>query len=199
MIFPSDEVDEQAEVQDNRREDQMRTLFGLKKRVGAGRIDEDAIDEFGNPFELKSATKGGVSSARDVGPHTLEKWRKLYWIFAKGTNTKKEGFIIREVYFLSPTMLNEWIDQLESKNFGPDLKLLEEAKAALAKGNFVKAAIDRISYLVKRGLTLNNPHIPWWYIQSHGIKFDLDKDPRAQLRDFVKRHPLTQPLPPPGP
>lgn len=191
MSPPLDDANSQSdavEIQDNRREAQMRVLFRLTKRVGAGRIDEDAIDEDGNPFELKSATKASVTTARDVGPHTLEKWRGRFWICARGTNTYANGFTIDQAYFLSPSMMKRWIDELETR-FQKDLALLDAVTEALAVRSFSEADIARVTYLVRRGLTLNNPKISWRYVEAHGIPFDLSGDPAEQLRHLVKQYP----------
>lgn len=71
-------------VQDDRREKEMCELLGF--REGKGRTDVDAYYDFENegvsysaPLELKSTTKKSVSTARDVGPSHLEKWRMRIW------------------------------------------------------------------------------------------------------------------------
>ena len=66
--------------QDRDREDALRKLFDLENRTGP-----DALDEMGRYYELKSTTRDRVSTARDVGPEHLKKWRKLNWIFVSAT------------------------------------------------------------------------------------------------------------------
>jgi hypothetical protein len=82
----SSEEKEEATVQDDVREEQIAQFCGLKrtgKRAGA-----DALDENENTYELKSATKSGVSTGRDIGLHTLAVYRSEYWIVAEGKNYK---------------------------------------------------------------------------------------------------------------
>lgn len=63
----------------------MRELVGL--RSGEGRSGIDAYFDFvasgrryAAPIELKSTTVGSVSTARDVGPEHIEKWRSRVWL-----------------------------------------------------------------------------------------------------------------------
>lgn len=67
-------------VQDDRREREMCQIIGLRK--GKGRSDVDAFFDFelrgkvySAPIELKSTTSHSVSTARDVGPSHISKWR----------------------------------------------------------------------------------------------------------------------------
>ena len=73
-------------VQDDRREVEVRDLIGL--RAGETRSGVDAYFDFsdGNrryavPVELKSTTNRTVSTARDVGPAHIRKWRSRLWVF----------------------------------------------------------------------------------------------------------------------
>lgn len=182
-------TDVAEEVQDNQREQQMRVLLGLKKS-NQGRSGADAIDEEGKEFELKSTTKTSVSTARDVGLHTLDKWRRRYWVFAKEQNLQRSGFVIEQLYFLNPPRLEEWFKSLENK-IKQDLNLLERLIADVSNSSLTKLDIDRLRYLVERGATLNNPHIPWQYIQSRGVNLDVHDAPADQLRVLLKTNPLS--------
>ena len=180
--------DELQVVQDSAREAQMRARFGLIDS-GQGRMGADAVDEYGNSYELKSATRSGVTTGRDVGLHTIARYRTRYWIICRGVNRQRAGFVIEECRFLSPAMLEGWFQQIETR-LKPDLDLLERVLAVLRTSNFDDQAIDRLSYLVHRGYTLNNPKIPWPYVATHGIR--LEGDPKSHLRRLVSEHPLTQ-------
>jgi hypothetical protein len=71
-------------VQDDSRERQLIELFELERIKGAGRGDTDAklvLASGDIPFELKSSTYDSVTTARDVSPLHLEKWRKEHWLF----------------------------------------------------------------------------------------------------------------------
>lgn len=50
-----------------------------------------------------------------------------------------------------------------------------------------KTQLDRLIYLIDRGMTYNNPHIGLPYIKEHGIKMDLI-DPRKNLEELMSRH-----------
>jgi hypothetical protein len=173
-----------VEVQDAAREQMLRTLFGLVP-AGEGRSGPDALDEAGHRFELKTTTKNSVSTARDVGPHTLEKWQERYWICARGRNLAR-GFEISEVYFLPPEALSNWLLPMR-KQFESDLNLLKRASETLMQQNYTPAEIKRLSYLLRRGFTINNPHIPWKYIQAHGIL--ITDNYAARLRQLMQQYP----------
>lgn len=177
--------DREVEVQDSRREHAIRRLFGLQKS-GQGRMGADAVDDSGNEYELKSTTKEGVSTARDVGPHTIEKWRKRYWLFAKGRNLGS-GFEIEATYFLHPDDMEGWFQKLE-KRFAQDLSLLRRAKPVLRQAGLSPQEIERLQYLVGRGLTLNNPKVPWDYVRRHGVL--IKGDHVTTRRKLVQKRPL---------
>jgi hypothetical protein len=50
----------------------------------------------------------------------------------------------------------------------------------MQRRGFIESEIERLSYLVHRGYTLNNPKIPWHYIATHGIR--IEGDPKAHVR-----------------
>ena len=81
---------------DDARERQMLSLFNLERPQGHQRGGIDAVLQLEGrdvpsglhgevvPFELKSATKGKAdfSTGRDIGLHTINRWRGLHWLFA---------------------------------------------------------------------------------------------------------------------
>jgi hypothetical protein len=146
----------------------------------------DAVDKDGNEFELKSAGGKNVTTARDVGPHTIKKWRARYWIIARGPNLRT-GFRIEKIYILHPKDLGGWFRKLEAR-FAKDQALLSHAKRCLKKASFPKESMERLESLVLRGMTLNNPKIPWDYVCQYGK--DITESPRESRRDFVRRHPI---------
>lgn len=173
-----------VEVQDAVREAMLRALFRLMPS-GEGRSGADAVDEDGHRFELKSTTKTSVTTARDVGPHTLDRWMRRYWLCAKGRNLAG-GFTIDEVYFLHPSMLEAWITPYRER-FSSDLALLERASDALRTQRFVESQIERLRALVIRGLTLNNPKIPWSYVRTQGVRI-VEGHPE-RLRELIRGLP----------
>lgn len=170
--------------QDREREDLLVKMFDLTP-ANKNRIGIDAIDEFKNSYELKTTTKSGVSTARDVGLNHLKKWRNLYWIFAKGCYVKDQ-FIIEEIYFLSPTDLEVWFRKIESKLIEKNV-LFERIIQLLQQYHFTQKEIEQIEYIFQRGVLLNDPNIPWSYIQSHGIR--IDSDYSITLRNIIKNIP----------
>jgi len=70
--------------QDDYRESEMIELFKLVKDTSEGRYGVDAFLELeGNniPFELKTTSKGSVTTVRDFGPAHIEKWQGKHWLF----------------------------------------------------------------------------------------------------------------------
>ena len=172
-------------VQDGTREEQMAKLFNLTRK--GGRIGIDAEDEKGNHYELKSTTKGGVSTARDLGPNHLKKWRTRYWIIQSGHNTKK-GFIFESTHFLAPVHMEEWYKKIEEK-LKADMKLTRLTKRLLKKaGILTKEQIERVDWLMHRGKLMNDPNIPKGYIRNNGIL--ITKQYPEHLRELVTEYPI---------
>lgn len=79
-IIPRDKTT----VQDDRRENELITLFQLEKPANATRSGTDAILNFANQqlaFELKSTTKSSVTTVRDFSPDHINKWQGKHWLF----------------------------------------------------------------------------------------------------------------------
>lgn len=179
-------------VQDNSREILLREMFGLVS-PDDNREGIDAVDIMGNPFELKSTTKKSVSTARDVGQRHILKWRRKYWICAKGVNLKR-GFRIDETYLLHPSQLNAWFSKLE-RDIDADEKFIEYLSTKLESTGIVYDDLERFRKIARRGITRNDPNISWNYIQQNG---DLVVGcPKTFLMNWVKTHPLTriEPMP----
>ena len=120
-------------VQDDQREREMCQLLGL--REGKGRSEVDAFFDFdvlgkaySAPIELKSTTNDSVSTARDVGPSHIKKWRSRIWVFgfydSSGTNLQK-------ILTLGPTEMEEWIGKIESY-IAPDFAIGERIAQKLS-------------------------------------------------------------------
>ncbi len=102
-------------VQDDSREKEMCQLLGL--REGAGRSEVDAFFDFeangrvySTPIELKSTTTGSVSTARDVGPTHIAKWRARIWIFGFYDSS---GISLQKLLVLGPNEMESWIGKIE--------------------------------------------------------------------------------------
>jgi len=228
-------------VQDDTREEEIRTLAGLEKIGGRTDVDAHLTDypEYGNiPFELKSSTGKSVSTGRDVGHDHLTKWDSIDWLVGFYIEVNNE-LSLSELYHFGPGDL-DWFkekisyieadyvlldlisqsvdDSFVTRIFGDDdefdvkivKKFLKQQKmypsgerlkvgmiqemADLPSGIFSRSAMvqvvkERAKYLVHRGGTLNNPHIPKSKIEEVGNKLDISNPDRvqSQLRSLILR------------
>jgi transcriptional regulator with XRE-family HTH domain len=90
---------------------QVLLITGLKDLPG--REGNDAVDSYGNEYELKSVntllTKG-FSTHHHMNPTIIEKYRRVDWIFAV-----YEGIEIIELYQLKPENLEFYYSKWETK------------------------------------------------------------------------------------
>ena len=119
-------------VQDDRREVEVRDLVGL--RAGETRSGVDAWFDFsdGNrshavPVELKSTTNRTVSTARDVGPAHIRKWRSRLWVFGFYDSS---GAVMEGLLILGPDDMESWIVRVE-QYIAPDFLIGERAAERL--------------------------------------------------------------------
>lgn len=213
--------------QDDTRELAMCTLFRLRKDEQENRSGIDAFLDFNGmsiPFELKTTSKGSVTTVRDFGIDHIEKWKGKHWLIGFFHNGND--------YYLygSPCAMDPWIRSKESY-IAPDIKLasltasnlsledlfetlgekqkysLDDAKALqkmqysaaeyrklmdLENGYSQKVMLnilrDRTTYLMTRGSTLNNPHIPLSYFEGW-VK--IEKNHEDELRALVSSYLAT--------
>jgi hypothetical protein len=191
--------------QDDVRELAMCKLFALRKDELESRSGIDAFLDINGesiPFELKTTSKGSVTTVRDFSLEHVKKWEDKHWLigfFHNGNNYYLYG---------SPCSMSPWIKGKETY-IGPDIKLaalasskldmqdmidvlgdkqtytLDDAKSLQKKqytstqyqqlmdikGGYSKVRMleimkDRATYLMARGSTLNNPHIPLSYFDG---------------------------------
>lgn len=171
-------------VQDDTREAALARTLDLKR--SDRRIGPDATDEHGNHFELKTTTKDALSTGRDVGSKYLDGLRRQYLIAARGKQTDY-GFAFEDIFFLHPDDLDAWIKRIESRLRG-DLDVVDRAHRALAALGACVGTLKRLLAIGHRGITLNNPKIPWRYITEHGTR--LGENPSLDLRELVAARPL---------
>jgi hypothetical protein len=194
-------------IQDDARERELISLFGLKRDPAAGRSDTDALMEYKSesiPFELKSTTSGSITTVRDFGPEHIRKWKNKHWLI--GVYDKKAT--LRYCLYGSPADMKPWIEE-KRKYIQPDFELarhipdlitleimyailgmkdvytLEDAKniqkkqfttiqykklmdvgTGYSSQRMLKILKARCKYVIERGSTLNNPHIPESYFES---------------------------------
>lgn len=172
--------------QDHDREDALRTLFELKP-ANQGRSGLDAVDDWGHHYELKSTTRFQVSTARDVGPDHLLKWRQLNWIFGRGSYTGNT-FIFEETYVLTPIQMEPWFRLIEAKVI-QDAPLFVRVLSVLDTNGFTSAECDRVRRAFRRGVLLNDPKIPWSFIRTNGTL--ISRDHAKRLRQLLRPTPKT--------
>jgi hypothetical protein len=100
-------------IQDDKRENEIIKILGLKQNLNRKRHDIDAfldIEKSVVNFELKSSTVGSISSASPLTLDHINKWRTYHWIF--GIYDKKTEKLQHCVY-ASPKMMKPWLDSLE--------------------------------------------------------------------------------------
>jgi len=143
-------------VQDDRREGEMYQLIGL--RAGEGRSEVDAFLDFvvsgqsySAPIELKSTTNYSVSTARDVGPDHIAKWRSRIWVFgfydASGTKLQK-------ILTLGPDEMEDWIGKIESY-IAPDFAIEERVAEKLGLDDLFIICGEKPTYSLDDAMALH--------------------------------------------
>ena len=195
MVFE----EERAIVQDDRRQRQLAEICGLK--LSSKRGGPDAYDEWDNPYELKSTTKTSVTTARDVGIHTLQHWRAMYWIIAQGIAYKSAAdqnrFKIERLYIAHPDDLETFFASIEQR-LKEDLDRCEKILAVAEYQGLDPKEIDFCRGVIRRGITLNNPKILMELVsQSTLLDHSNSQAAIQQVRKFVQERPLPPSLPNP--
>lgn len=212
--------------QDDEREIEIRTLFGLSEPENRSRQDTDGILKVNDKvieFELKSTIENSsVTTARDVGFNHLEKWKTKHWIVGIYKKNKLEYAV-----YMPPSVLLPWIEEKE-EYIRVDYKLAEIIHSKLSlnemytlvgkKKNYtyedarklhknqlrkdqylqmmdiedgyspqkmLSLLHQRINYLMLRGYTLNNPHIPNKYIK---LGYKIEKNYKSELKKLILKN-----------
>lgn len=173
------------EVQDNKREKALADVLGLN--ISGNRTGYDAFDGLGNPYELKTTSKNDVGTGRDVGRAWVEKLRSQYFIAAK-TDPTTLRWSSTEIIACHPDDLEEWINEKLLSRLNRDELLLSKVTSSV-RAILDENELERLNYLVGRGMTYNNPKISWQYLTSHGTRLS-NADPAKALEDFVSARPL---------
>jgi len=195
-----------VDFQDDEREEYAIKLFKLIKDKSQGRSGVDAYLELNGkklPFELKSTSRGSVTTVRDFGPDHIKKWEDKHWligVYEKG-NAKyflygppkrmqpwikeKERYILPD-FQLAQIMRHKLIledlfkilgekriytyndaSRLHKKQYSKEKYLeLMDLKNGYSPERMLEILKDRAKYLIERGSTLNNPHIPASYFKE---------------------------------
>ena len=200
-----------VDVQDDKREKELRKKFGLQEHPDRKRGGTDGIlmvDKLEVPFEIKSTSKGSITTVRDFGPNHLKSWKNKHWLI--GFYSKKgNALTLSEAYYGTPSDMKEWIDgksEYVRRDFELAEKLaplvtdavlvalcgdkkvysLDDAKSlqqkqykkaeyldkmdnaqGYSRARMLEMLRGRVIYLISRGSTLNNPHIPGEYVRKH--------------------------------
>src|SRR4051812_47423813 len=116
-------------AQDDVREREMRTIFNLDRKEGAGRSDVDAVLEIDGrslDFELKSSTGGepDISTVRDMSLVHIEKWRTLHWIIGVYARNAQGDQELQYCLYGSPQAMAPWFDG-KAEYIAPDVAMEE--------------------------------------------------------------------------
>lgn len=103
-------------VQDDQREEFLRQVFDLVKLDDSGRSGTDAVLRLSDgrhvEFELKSTTRGSVTTARDFGRDHIVKWRSKHWLIGF---FDASGTCLKTCVYVSPQQMEPWIREQEEK------------------------------------------------------------------------------------
>ena len=91
----------------------LQVLLALNLKVLPGREGNDAVDESGVEYELKSVNidlTTGFSTHHHMNPNIIKKYREVPWIFAIYRNISLEA-----IYLLTPEDMKVFYDKWEKK------------------------------------------------------------------------------------
>ncbi len=159
-------------VQNDDREQELIRLAGL--RAGSSRSGIDAFLDFSAngtryaaPIELKSSTSRSVSTARDVGPQHIEKWRQRIWVFAF---YDPSGSRLESTLVLGPKDMEPWIGRVESY-IAPDIAIGERVAERLSVEDLHVICGQKVIYRLADAQAL---HKRQWTNRRYVDEMDLD-------------------------
>lgn len=144
--------------------------FGLIKYSETYNRPYDALDGFNNKYEIKSTSKGPVSTARDCNINHIHKWRNVIWIVGVwNRNSSTYG----DIHLLRPQEMKGWLDTMEN-----EYNEIESIRQEILKEFRKRDDINQVMLekMLKRSLTKNDPRIPYDYIVANGIKIETKED-----------------------
>ncbi len=213
-------------VQDDARELELIRLFELERPQDSGRSGTDAVLALKDhliPFELKSTTRGSVTTVRDFGPEHIERWYGKHWLIGFYDS---RGINLRFCVYGSPEMMSTWISSREDyvkldfeisqlipelidisvmyKLVGPkdsydiedarrvqkrqytieQYRELQDIPEGYSPERMLEIVKERCRYLIRRGSTLNNPHIPQSYFNGWER---ITENHATRLRELVSQ------------
>lgn len=156
-------------VQDDAREQELVREFNLHWDPDHQRSGVDATLDievrrrtFRIDVEVKSTTRKGVSTARDVGVDHIQRWRRMF--FVVGTYDKRgHRLALQHSLCLTPTDLEPWIAGIESY-MAPDYQLAQRASAGLDLQDLFAICGERPTYAIEDAKSL---HKRQWTAQQY--------------------------------
>ena len=118
----------------------LQVVLTLGLQVLPGREGNDAKDEYGNEYELKSVNTDltkSFSTHHHINPTILAKYRKVDWIFAVYCGIQLQG-----IYRLSPSALEVYFSAWENK---------WHARVAAGKSGDINNPKIPLKYVIKQG------------------------------------------------
>lgn len=156
-------------VQDDAREQELVREFNLHWDPDHQRSGVDAtlnIEVSGRTLridvEVKSTTRKGVSTARDVGLDHIERWRRMFFVI--GTYDKRgHRLALQSSLCLTPLDLEAWIAGIESY-IAPDYQLAQRASARLSLPDLFAICGNQSTYSIEDAKKL---HKRQWTAQQY--------------------------------
>ena len=124
----------------------LQTLLVTGLTSSPGRMGNDAVDEQGREYELKTVNRGGgrkngFTTHHHLNAVILAKYRAVHgWVFSI-----YDGIELEEIYLMAPAAL-------EQEFFSRWERMIAERVSAAKSPD------------------LNNPKIPVWFVRKHGTK-----------------------------
>lgn len=161
-------------VQDDRRENELITLFQLQKPPNATRSGTDAILNLNGiyiPFELKSTTSSSVTTVRDFGLDHIKKWQGKHWLFGF---YNKNGTELKYCLYASPQAMAQWISEKEAYIMS-DYKLAELVPERLTIEDLYEIIGQKDVYTLADARSLLKSQKQYKTAQNYREKMDLSQ------------------------
>jgi len=176
-------------IQDDIREVSQAKCFGLTLTQGRSNryLPDASLSLPGKTLDVELKTcnalsgKNQVSTARGVNVSKLNEWRKVHlWVFSKHENNILTG----EHYVLTTRQMEAFFKTCEQKLNKGSKKLAglddwRQAKNILLESGINSLVLEKLEYAFShKGVALNDPKIPWSYVEQNGTKITSPTDLR---------------------
>jgi hypothetical protein len=177
-------------VQDDAREQELVREFNLcwdpdHQRSGVDATLEIALSgrTFRIDVEVKSTTRKGVSTARDVGIDHIRRWRRMFFVI--GTYKKRgHRLALEHSLCLTPLDLESWIAGIESY-IAPDFQLAQRASEKLDLSDLFAICGSLSTYSIDDARKL---HKRQWTAKQYKSAADrmVDGEPRISQQKMLE-------------